>query len=404
MKFSTFILLFIFLLLASCSEGTNNYNKRSLKDSFFIQLTFEREDELTAVKERLQNNISDTILTVNDNKLLIGTFNSYRIASDRGFELFADNMIDEFKIFHNDSTLSHDYIDFYFVGNDLGRPALYKTSLTDVQPKLVWSKWGREIIKLSPHKLREEYFFTTCLTKGIRGSFPYVWDARLYRVSSGEDNIRLLQKLGKGLTLQSKWESDSAFSAYFTILDSVVTSTVIQKKYNYSITGEAIDTTEQIYELVSDGIPFVKYSQIETISPDHRYKLKINNEDTLRHINILDELNGSIHRITELEGEIKSSKWNEVGDYLFITEDFDTPKDSTSLLIIDMRDQILQKKISGYGEKNFVIVGNLLLYDDEFDENSSITMYRYRKDEIYATIKIPGGCGIYGIPQRGMIN
>lgn len=248
----------ITVLFIGCSNDKTEINKKSLYDSFFVQLTLENLSDLIAAKETLTQAIGDTIFTIDDNHLLIGMFDSFRAASDRGFELHADNLIDEFEIFHNDSILNHDYYDLFFVGNDLGRPALYRTSLMEVKPNLIWSKWGREIIKLSPAKSRDNYFFTTCLTKGIRGSFPYIWDARLYNFDSKGEDIQLVQEFGRGLTLHSNWESDSTFTTYFTILDSLITSTVIQKIYSYSYAGDRIDTTEQIYELVSDGIPFPK--------------------------------------------------------------------------------------------------------------------------------------------------
>ncbi len=396
-------LIVILLLTSACSNSEKKVLLKKESKYYSVQLNFDSEDNLLKTKEELEQAVKDTLITSSDKSLLIGQFETFNDASDKGFELFADSLISEYLIHYSDTVLNNDYDEFYFIGIDLGRPALYKTSLFDIKPKLVWSKWGREIIKLSRSENRNNFYFTTCLTKGIRGSFPYVWNARLYQFQRVEETINFIQKFGKGVNFSSHWEDDSTFAVYFTILDSLLTSTFIQKVYTYNTVGEPRDTTEKVFELIKDGIPLPRFSQIEPFSPDHRYKIKVLKQDSIKTLNIIDELDASINLIDTLNGDLIETRWNDTSDFLFVTTRNTSASDSTNLLIIRLEDVSLIKKIEGVGEKNFVVIGNLLIYDNNFEKESFITFYRYKKNEEYAVIKIPGGCGIGNIPERNLL-
>lgn len=393
---------FLIFTVLSCTDSKTETDT-VLEHQFSVYLTFENDTDLENKYDELNAILHDTLVVKNKRTLLVGQFNNFRRASDKGFELYADGLIKEFKVFYKDSTYSHDYTSFYFVGHDLGRPALYFSELMNVKPQLTWSKWGREIINLHRSPNREHYFFTTCLVSGISGNFPYIRDARLYSIQT-ESNVELINIFGDGLNLTTGWESNSEFVTYFSKIDSLITSTIMQSVIRYNEIGESIDTSEQIFELVEDGIPVPRFSTIEQTSPNLRYKISTQSNDSVNVLNIVDEIDGSVNQITQFEGDIKEAKWNQASDFLFLRIDSKSQSDSTKLMSIDLKNLVVKDEFFSLGLMNFITIGNLLIYDKNFSSDSYITLYRYRVNKVYDTIKIPGGCGVDNLPVKKRFN
>lgn len=390
-------ILLVIALFTSCSLFRS---KKTIDNKFSVITNYISEEERDYKFEILSSSITDTLISYEDKSIIIGMFQNFRTASDRGFELFADAIIDNFEVIYEDTIFTHDYYDLYFIGEDLERAALFKTELLLPKPQLVWSKWGHGILELFRSEDRNKFFFTTALHKGIRGSFPLIMDTKLFFFIREQEHIKNINSFGNIMNITGNWE-DSTFITLYSTLDSMLTSTIYQRQFNYNVEGDLINTSERIFELVKDGIPVPKFSNINPVSYDLRYKLSPFKTDSSLVLNIIDELNGTKIFISELYGEIKENDWNSTNDFLFIV--VHSNLDSSDLLVVNLREMKLVRQFSGPGEKNFIIVGNLLIFDDGYKENSRIIIYRYRKDKIYSEIKVAGGCGINNIPQANKI-
>lgn len=390
-------ILLVIALFTSCSLF---YSKKTIDNKFSVITNYISEEERDYKFEILSSSITDTLISYEDKSIIIGMFQNFRTASDRGFELFADAIIDNFEVIFEDTIFTHDYYELYFIGEDLERAALYKTELLLPKPQLVWSKWGHGILELFRSKDRNTFFFTTALHKGIRGSFPLIMDTKLFFFNREQEHIKNINSFGNIMNITGNWE-DSTFITLYSTLDSMLTSTIYQRQFDYNLEGDLINSSERIFELVKDGIPVPKFSNINPVSYDLRYKLSPFKTDSSLVLNIIDELNGTKIFISELYGEIKENDWNSTNDFLFIV--VHSNLDFTDLLVVNLREMKLVRQFSSPGEKNFIIVGNLLIFDDGYKENSRIIIYRYRKDKIYSEIKVAGGCGINNIPQANKI-
>lgn len=393
-----FSILLLIFIISACSVF---HTKKSIDNQYSVITNFISEDERDIAFEKISISIPDTLIKLDDNGIIIGMFGNFRAACDRGFELFADAIIDNFDVIYEDSVIANDYYDLYFIGEDLERAALYKTELLLPQPNLIWSKWGHGILELYRSENRQEFFFTTALHKGIRGSFPLIMNTKLFHFNRDAEHPKIVNTFGNVMHIDGNWDDDSTFIILYSTLDSMLTSTIYQRQFHYNIDGELINSSERIFELVKDGIPVPKFSNINPVSNDLRYKLLPVKTDTSIVLNLIDELNGTKNFITELKGEIKANGWNTTSDYLFLTSQFQ--KDSTELIIVNLREMNLTRRFSDVGEMNFIIIGNLLIFDTGFMKNSYITLYRYKRDKIYSTIRITGGCGINSIPKANRI-
>lgn len=393
-------LIFILIVVALFTSCSLFHSKKTIDNQFSVITNYISEAERDYKLEILSSSIPDTLISYEDRSIIIGKFQNFRTASDRGFELFADAIIDNFEVIYADTIFAHDYFDIYFIGEDLERAALFKTELLLPKPQLVWSKWGHGILELFRSKDRNTFFFTTALHKGIRGGFPLIMDTKLFYFNREQEHIKNINSFGNIMNIAGNWD-DSTFITVYSTLDSMLTSTIYQRQFDYNLKGELIKSSERIFELVKDGIPVPKFSNINPVSSDLRYKLSPFKTDSSLVLNIIDELNGTKIYISELNGEIKENDWNAANDYLFIV--VHSSLDSTDLLVVNLREMKLVRQFSGPGEKNFIIVGKLLIFDDGYKENSRIIIYRYRKDKIYSEIRVAGGCGINNIPQVNKI-
>jgi hypothetical protein len=365
---------------------------------------FDNDDEYKYAFEQLKNTIKDTIIAVKERSLKIGRFENYRTACDKGFELFADKLIPNFEVIYKDSVIKNDYNPLYFVGYDLGRAALYKTDILEIKPQLIWSRWGREIMQLHRSQNRDNFFFTTSLTEDIRGNFPLVMDARLFNFNRSLEKVSLVKYFGSGMYLSGGWENDTTFTAFFTLLDSVLTSNIIQKQFKFNLDGELKDSSIKKYDLLEDGIPIPTFKYINPVSPNLRYKILIDNSDSTSTLNIIDELNGTYNSISAIDGRLEENRWNEESEYLFAKFRVNGEVDSTVLYVVNLKEMKLSMQFNGKGEKNFFIIGNLLVFDNDIMEQSYITLYRYKKNQIFSVVKISGGCGVNNLPGLSKLN
>jgi hypothetical protein len=107
-----------------------------------------------------------------------------------------------------------------------------------------------------------------------------------------------------------------------------------------------------------------------------------------------------------MKHNLNKLKWSEDEKYLIIStldltnETVKTKNHETSeLFIYSLEADLLIGAFGGAGIKNFVTLGDLLIFDDGFDNNSVINIFDLKKKIIVNTIKPVRGAGLVLIPQ-----
>ena len=331
----------------------------------------------------------------------VGRFQSSFEAGNYAFGLILDSLITGYLIMYNDSLVMDDFRDFGFVAGYLNRPSLYKFDLVEKKYNLVWSKWGKKIISLDTNPQMNKGFYLTAFIVGKRGGFPYITDTRVYYFDVVKDEIKNVDNIGKGIQINSYWETADHFKVIFTILDSLKTSALIQKIITYNIGGKIINTEEMIYELLIDGIPPAVRPVINLVSPDGRFRFIESGDEEERNFYIYDDSSESSSFILSTKEELIDLKWTRIGKYLIINTELKGKDLSTSsIFIVNLISQKMVRSFEGNGLQNLQLHGSLLLFDEKINKKSSIKIYDYLRDRIYFTISVPGGCGLKNILLR----
>lgn len=399
-------LIFIILLITACTQQQPKKIKPVAAREYSIKIFLNDSSSAHVLKDTLRTMYKDTVISfIQDGKFVtqLGFYASGTEAANRGFELFADSLIESYRIYKSDSLIDNPYGDFYFVGQYQDHPSLYRINLFSKKVFLVWNKWGRKIIKIDRSPENSAVYLTTALTWGIKAGFPSITNLRLYLKEKDGNKVKFINKFGNGLAANSTWENDSTFAFYFTALDSMTTSTVYEKKHEYNDAGKLINRSDKDFDLVKDGIQIPNLTEISAVSPGLSYTFSLAEEDSSGILTLENNIDGTEVRVCSTYTRIIDAEWTLDESYLFLTTQNISNRDSTDLMIVSTKDAKLVNKFRGEGEKSFIVRGNLLIFDDGFGKASDIIFYRYKKNQIYYRFQITGGCGIKHIPSREIL-
>lgn len=374
----------------------NDYRSKRSADSLLLLQKSKFHDTLFVRK-----------LNTNKYGVVIGQFPTNYSAGKHAYELFEDSLITAYKIIKNDSIVFDLYsnIPFSAYSENEKRPSVYNYNLVSGKYEMIWSRWGRKVINLNNSKELENCFITTALGMGWRGGFPYILDARVYMYNRLTNNIREIFFLGNGLQLYTYWETPDTFKVNFTILDSMQTSILIQKIIAFDDRGKKLYETERSFSLLTDGFPLPPPLIPLLTSPNHRYKLKHERANFKNNYFLYDIQTHLEYEITKSPNILFDVFWSEDSNYLFVLLQGrqrqnlrSSIRRASEFYIYNAGKKQMEKVFKGSRYKNYLINGNLILFDQRNDKEAKIIIYNFVKDKFIGEIKVPGGCGLNNIP------
>lgn len=389
--------LLALIFIWSCSDNSKiNY---VIPKPYSIRISNELNIyQADSLKNQLKSIIPDSLFLINDDDFYtinIGYFNSSLSAGEKAFNYFCDSLIGEYSIYYGDSVKVYDEYRYVpFLGKDFNRPALFKYDLLKKKKRIIWSKWGRKILNLSYPKNFSPAYFYTALTYGRDAGFPYITDVRVYKFNIYDNTIKRLEKIGKGLQVFSEFDSSWYYNVYFNILDSTNTSDLIQIKNTYNAKGVKIESSEKIYNILDDGYPMPRLPLPKLVSPNRKYFLKAEGSDTSisYFLNNYDKNKRDFVFSSELEpGKIE---WSRNEDYLMISFKNPANNEDSKLLLIETDGAAIIKEFNNSGALNFIVHGDLLIFDSWNLNDSQIIIYNYKKRMPFDTLSVYGGCGL----------
>ncbi len=296
---------------------------------------------------------------------------------------------------------------FLFVGTIDNKAGLYKYNIKEKKYTKFWSNGSQNVVELSYSKDMKTAFFLTARHYGKRGVFPYITDVKLYLSSSDSSNVSLLKKIGSGMQVFTKWGMDNTYKVILNSFDKTIANYVHQHVQIFNMFGKELLDKTNTYNIVKDGYPKPPGIIINKVSPDKKYFLSSAGKDT---ISIFINNPGNGNNVFIVKGTQKLNQLRWVGEdksVVFTTINI-TPNNNTlykkkpetsKLFIYSIQSKKVIKQWNGGGVKNFFIYGKTLVFDNGFDNNSSIYIYNLNKNKMIDSVKIKGGCGLKNIPQ-----
>jgi len=291
---------------------------------------------------------------------------------------------------------------FLFVGKWYGNVGIFNYDIASKKTAVVWWKTTETVITLNYKPGGNPSFFLTAKRYGKKGSYPFINRMRLYRINEGITNSEKIADLGDGIQLAAHWNDVGNLEVLFTKVDEKIASYVNRYKKVYNTFGKLIDDEIETYDIEKSGFPRLLPRQSETVSASGKYGVAVIN-DTV-YLKVAGE--HDLKFVTPVVHNFNRSAWNDKEDYFFIStidlqdESIKTNDPETSALYIySIQGDSVTVSWHGGGIKNFFVYNDFIIFDDGFDRNSSINIYNFRLNKLYANIKMYGGCGLVNVPE-----
>lgn len=317
------------------------------------------------------------------------------------------------KPLQNDSTELENHLarptinEFLFVGVINDKAGLYKYNLSSKTQTKYWGSDKDDVVDFSYSNDLKAAFMMTAKEHGKKGVFPFVDKVKLYFVNQDSSAPAFVEEIGSGLQVFALWETDSVFKVVLNFMDVSVGKYVDQyiKRYNYF--GKKLSDEKKRFELAKDGFPKIPTSEKKLTSPNLKYSLQ-QFDSVFTEIYLVDNSDKQKKAlITKQNQKLNFVDWTIDNKFLIFTtldispmnESLYEPEPNTSkLFIYSLSEKKLVKSFDGGGIKNFLLLGNILIFDDGFKEKSKIFIYNLKSHKITDSISVTGGCGLKNIP------
>ena len=401
-SFRNFFILAVFSIWnLSCQPPELN---EAEPDKFYIALgEFKTYDDAELFKSKLDFQLwrEIKIKQIEEKRFLIlyGIFDSSFSAGKKGFELYSEPLISNFKIFNGTSYVHDDFNNVMFVARYQGRPSVYNLNLVTKQIKPAWSRWGRKVISLSHANNNTNVFFTTALGYGQQGSFPYVRDPRLYIYSSSAEQVEEIEEFGSCLQLYTYWENRDTFKVNITKPDSINTERLVQKIYSFDSNGKGRTQKMRSFSLIKEGFPKPPSVKPDFISRQKSRQIRIVQQGAENFVYLKNLRDNSEVMICSFSGKLLAAEWSPDDRLLFLRIENKIPlkksiKLSYELMVIDTDEKQIIRSFNNPKFQNILVHGLLLFFDDDSGGYSKINLFDCLNDTIFHVIEVPGGCGI----------
>lgn len=405
------IVLLIAILFFSCSSEKNKESIKvssKVKSTYYSFLLEENADSLALLKKWRPMFYRDTDAKLNliedvessGFKLFYGMYKNPLDAWTRGFSFYNDGLVSEIKLFENYKPYKEYFSEFLFVTDYQNRPAVYSYNLISKNNSMIFDRWGKKVLNLYSGPDFQNYIFTTALTFGRSGGFPYITDGRVYHYSKITRQIKELEKFGDGLRISSQWNNPDTFHVTFKMMDTINSSNIIEKDLSYNKKGNLIDSLVSVHNLLRDGFP-VDY--VSTLESELFTKLKLtinsigdslilgfNVAQTSHTINVPGKMI-NIRLSNNDENLVFKTKYDE-----FVSQD--SLKSTFHIYNYFIPARRLTNVYSGKQNLSYLLYGGLLFYESINEEKQIINCILLKSDEKLFEISGPDDCGIRSIP------
>ncbi|MEW6196201.1 MAG: hypothetical protein AB1521_13710 [Bacteroidota bacterium] len=395
----TWLLGFCLVILSGCKPIDTEVDD---SQKYFISLgEFTTYDEADAFKSKIDFELwcELKIKQIEEKRfvLLYGSFNSSFDAGEKGFELYSNSLVSNYKILKENNYIRDDFSNFVFIGKYQGRQSIFNYNLVSQKTKQVWSRWGRKVVTLNHAFDRGEIFFTTALGFGKQGTFPYIRDARLYTYRSANDVFEEIEEFGTGLQIYTYWENTDTFKVNFTQPDSIDSNIIVQEIFPYDLSGKRGTGFTRRFNLAGEGFPKPPQIKPEYFSPSAKRQIREVIQDGESFLYLRDIDKNSELLVYQSNGKLQDIRWTKNSNFAVCSLINPKSNKGFELIVIDCSSNKNAKTFYSSEYINSLVHGNLLFFEEKSVYGSVISIYNFEKDTIINKISMPGGCAIFNL-------
>lgn len=293
-----------------------------------------------------------------------------------------------------------EFNELYFVGVYKGLPSIYRYDNNTGKSKIFWSGSEERVIELLVSDDRQTAYFITKKKQRLKSSQPAIERGQLYRIDLVTKKVQQIAHLEEGIQIIAFWTDNDRFTLVINSIDKTIASYINKNTQVYNKFGKLLSDSNEIFDLTKDGYPITKLPPLNYISPNKMFGI-VEKADSI----FIQQKNVKTMFKTDYTGKIiKQIGWADNNKHLILLlmdnikpKELDKNKIRSTLIVFDLKLKQAVKSFSGTGYKRFVLIGDLLIFDDGFGRDSYIKMFSLSLLKDKQDIKISGGCGLNNI-------
>ncbi len=400
------LLISIFILLkyysGQISLGRDGYYEivSQIKGNF---------EKIEGIKNKLTTEIETQVVMENVSpnlyRLHFGKFSDSYDAGEKAFNLFADSLIQNYKIALDGKDVPDTFTNILFAARNEERASLFSLNLLTKRTSLIWSDWGEEVVSFEHSEKNKSSFFLTVSSAGKKNGMNYLNDARLYHYNRRTDKIRMIEFLKNGFQFFSYWNAANQYMVSFTYLDSLSNQGVFQDFSVYDTSGVRMKNFQKKFNLAKEGYPIPPQKKLNFTSTMNRYVLVVKkNEKGENAFYIKKNYSNQEYLVASAYGEISDIAWSNDEKYLFIIYSGikniskKVKKNEYFCTVFDTDSKKPTCILKDQDFKKLSVIGRLLSVETGTGPDSKIMFYDYIKEKIYFILDVKGGCSIKNLP------
>lgn len=302
----------------------------------------------------------------------------------------------------NTDTLSIDNENsFLFLTEWFDKVGVYKYDISRKKYSPVWWHPRENVVMLIYKPGKHPSYFLTSDKIGTRGNFPSFSGLKLFIISHDLSEIKQIDDIGDGVQFTARWNDDENLELIYTAVDKTIASYVNQYTKVYDHYGKLYDSEIRTFDIQKSGFPQLVPPRNSTISPSGKFGVSFKSDSVFLKSGGTDTLKF----VTTMKHNLNKLKWSGDEENIIIStldlnnETVKTKSPETSeLFIYSLIADSLIGVFSGAGVKNFFTLGDLLIFDDGFGNNSLISIFDLNQKKIINAITPKKGCGLVFIP------
>lgn len=294
--------------------------------------------------------------------------------------------------------------EFYFTGMHRGKAAVFHYTVADSSQSIVWSSATETVSALLPNPERTAYYLVTTTGSGKNGIFSYINGVKVYYLSPEGGKFKLVKAMGDGIQAYPVWDNTGVFKVSLNAFVKGSDTTVAQVTGTFDAAGTVISTDTATYQVLSQGWPLPPRIPVYLQAPSGAYSLSqaesgeifLKNEQTRTTTGVVtttEKLKKALYPAMEHFVAFATVDVSEANETLYS----EAPQTST-LILYNIKESTIEAKWEGGGYKHFYTIGYLLVFETGFGDRSEIVIYNIKTATEVRRIKLPGGCGLQGIP------
>lgn len=292
-----------------------------------------------------------------------------------------------------------EFKELYFVGLYSGLPSIYRYDNEIEKSKIFWSHKDERVLELLVSPDRKVAYFITKRKQRLKSSKPAIERGQLYRIDFSTKKVESITQLEDGIQILPFWTDNDRFMLVINSIDKTIASYINKNTQVYNQFGKLLSDNNETFDLTKDGYPVTKLPSFEYNSHDNLFNI-LEKQDS---VFIRQSDKGNIYKFKLGENILKQIGWAENNKYviLLLMNNNKLQKNSeinSTLIVFNLQKRKIVKTFEGIGYRRFVLIGDLLIFDDGFGKDSFIEVFSLDKLTENKRIKINGGCGLKNIP------